>query len=161
MSFSDGAEPSGNGIAALNLLRFEKFTGNRDFEKRALSIETAALNGPSVHPLAFASSLIALDFNLGITPEIAIACANINETAPFRLAFAKLFVPNRVLAAGKPAGIEEESAPLLLRGRQLREGKTTYYICRNHTCLAPVTDLNRALEIIEKEIATAKQKAAQ
>jgi len=66
-----------------------------------------------------------------------------------------------VLAAGKPAGIDDSSAPLLLRGRQLRDGKTTYYICRNHTCLEPVTDINRALELIEKEIAAPKQKAAQ
>ncbi len=159
-SFADGAEPSGNGVAALNLLRLNKLTGDRAFEERAVAILAQALGGRT-HPLANSTALIALDFYRGPSPEVAIVGTDEAAAAVFRKRFAKLFVPNRVLASGPPSGFDQSASPLLLRGKQLREGKTTYYICENHTCREPVTDLERAIELIEAEIKPQTKKAAQ
>ena len=159
VSYSDGAEPSGNGISISNLFRLSKITGDRVIEKQGIAITSQALSPDSIHPLGFSSSLIGLDFQIGPTPEIAIATAGPGDTDAFRQKFAKLFIPNRVLAAGKPAGFDQSAAPLLLRGKQLIDGKTTYYVCQNHTCREPLTDLDRALGLILTESGAPQSKA--
>ena len=148
VTFEDGAEPSGNGVSALNLLRLHLFTGDPARQKRAGQIISQGLGGREIHPLAHATLLSALDLYRGPAPEIAVAGAGPADAEPLRTELAKRFIPNRVLAAGPPAKLGQGGALTLLEGKQLREGKTTYYICENHTCREPVTDLKRALEII-------------
>lgn len=68
--------PSGNSMAALVLLRLNRMTLNKDFEYAAEnSLKSIAAN-LSRAPTAFTQMLIALDYSLSPTKEIAIVSKN-------------------------------------------------------------------------------------
>jgi uncharacterized protein len=48
-------------------------------------------------------------------------------------------LPNRVLAIGDPAGANPAASPLLA-DRPMVSGQATAYVCRQRTCLPPMTD---------------------
>ena len=59
----DGAIPSGNSIAMLNLLRLGRLTANSDFEKKAAAIGRAFYSSVCQQPAAYAQLMVALDFS--------------------------------------------------------------------------------------------------
>src|SRR5205085_12437258 len=60
----DGAEPSGNSAAALNLLRLAQITGRADFRDSAERLLAAFGSRLSVAPMALPQMLVACDFRL-------------------------------------------------------------------------------------------------
>ena len=75
LEFHDGAIPSGNSVAMLNLLRLGSITGRPDYEDRAQRIGRAF--GAQAHrmPEAFCMLMCALEFETGPRPTIVIAGA--------------------------------------------------------------------------------------
>ena len=73
LEFHDGAIPSGNSVAMLNLLRLGSITGRPDYEDRAQRIGRAF--GAQAHrmPEAFCMLMCALEFETGPRPTIVIA----------------------------------------------------------------------------------------
>jgi len=69
----DGAIPSGNSVASLNLLRIGRITKRQELEKNAETAMESFGKTISSSPTAFSQLLIALDFALGPTQEIVIA----------------------------------------------------------------------------------------
>jgi uncharacterized protein YyaL (SSP411 family) len=68
----DGAEPSGNSVAVLNLLRLGEFTFKDDYRKHAQKALTSFLGSSTINPLAFSEMLMAFDFFLDSPKEIII-----------------------------------------------------------------------------------------
>ena len=54
-----------------------------------------------------------------------------------------LYIPNKLVAGS----IEELNRPLL--ERRYIEGETFIYVCVNNTCKLPVTEVEKALELID------------
>jgi len=50
------------------------------------------------------------------------------------------YIPNKVVVASDPSDKESSAEIKLLEGRTSVDGKATAYVCRNYTCLAPVTE---------------------
>ena len=69
----DGALPSSNSVAAMNLLRLGRMTGNPEFEKQADLLIRSFSKQVAVLPGAFTHFMQALDFALGPAREILIA----------------------------------------------------------------------------------------
>ena len=69
----DGALPSSNSVAAMNLLRLGKMTGNLEFEKQADLLMRSFSKQVAALPSAYTQFMHALDFALGPTREILIA----------------------------------------------------------------------------------------
>jgi uncharacterized protein YyaL (SSP411 family) len=85
------------------------------------------------HPDGFGHLLVALDFHLASTRELALAGDDLgNMTA---VATAKL--RPYLVRAGGPDGTKE---PPLMRERHAVDGKPAAYVCENFACKAPVTD---------------------
>jgi hypothetical protein len=139
----DGSTPSGNSMAATALLRLGRLCGRGDFEAKAVSTLEFLSGVLAESPTAGGQALLALDFLLGPTREIAIVDgARADETADVLRALHRKFLPNKVVAR-KPATMSDSSiaAPLvpLLKGKVARGGAATIYICEHGTCGLPVT----------------------
>jgi uncharacterized protein len=140
--------PSGNSSAAMGMLRLAALSGEREYERQAERV-FALFSGPAIeHPDSLAYLLLALDFHLSPTREVALVAAapsdpaaTENASEPAFPALAELaavvrssFRPHLVLAGG-PEGATE---PRLLDGRTAVDGKPTAYVCQNFACRLPV-----------------------
>ena len=136
----DNATPSGNSSAAELLLRLAAYTGEDSYRSRAETILRPLVPAMAEHPSALSQMLIALDFSIGPTYEVAIigdpAAA---DTRALLTVMQQQFRPNLVLAVAKPDDSAAISAVPLLQERPQRNGAATAYVCQNFACKEPVT----------------------
>jgi uncharacterized protein YyaL (SSP411 family) len=147
--------PSGNSSAAMGLMRLAALTGEREYERRAEGV-FALFAGPALeHPEALAYLLLALDFHLSPTREVALVAPASSGPPPEEEEEEEEEVGSAVAAIAELAGVvrsslrphlvlagglEGSEEPPLLRDRAAIDGKPTAYVCENLTCQAPVTD---------------------
>ncbi len=140
----DGALPSGNAIAALDLLRMGRMTGRGEWEQKArrlLAAYAGDLGG---------QGWIAADFAVGPVREVVLA-GDPNDPAlrAMQRELASRFLPRTVTilrpAEGEDAARIAQIVPFVARQGPLG-GKATAYVCRNHHCDLPVTDVARLRE---------------
>ncbi len=136
----DAALPSSNSVAALNLLRLGRMTGNPGFEKQADLLMRSFSKQVAVLPVAFTHFLQALDFALGPAREILIA-GDISSSGTKEMidTVHRLYCPNRVLMlkeSGKRGEDLAEIAPFT--GPISSGGGPAAYICENFSCRNPV-----------------------
>ena len=150
----DGAIPSGNSMAALDLLRLGRLTFNKNWENKAEELFKAFGQELSSAPSAFAQALMALDFALGPSQEIVIAGQKDDgQTQAMLKSIYERFLPNKVVIL-RPAGEEQaraiiEAAPFV-KGQQALEGKTTAYVCKNYTCEFPTSDIQKFEQLLDQ-----------
>ena len=139
----DGAVPSGNSVALLNLLRLGKITGEAAWSEKAdqlLRNFSATISG---YPMAYTQLLIALDWVVGPSQEIVIAG---DPDHPVSREMVRLvreaFLPNKILLF-KSTGPEGEA---LNRVAAFAESmvpaaeKPTAYVCEQYACRQPVQE---------------------
>jgi len=145
----DNATPSGNSIAALVLLKLNAFTANDDYRRRATTILRLISDQIRRYPSAFGLALQAVDFYLSSPLEIAIVGDQSDELFnELNQAVWDIYLPNRVIAPLKDDFKRAPEIVPLLTGRNGIGGPATAYVCRSHTCEAPVfspDDLRRHL----------------
>jgi hypothetical protein len=133
----DGATPSSNSVAAMNLLRLAAFTGDDAYRRRAEEVLSAFAGLVEKAAPAFPRLLCALDFRSDAAREVVLAGSP--GRGDFEALRAAVFASpklNRVLAhagSGLP-----ELAPLS-EGRGA-EGPARAWVCANFACRAPVSD---------------------
>jgi uncharacterized protein YyaL (SSP411 family) len=142
----DGAEPAGNSVAALNLLRLSEFTLDSQYRDRALSILSAAHDTLERDPMSLSVMLLAVDFLLDVPFEIVIVAPadRAGETAmlaPLRTSF----VPNRILSVVEQGDEQAAHLPLvpIVGGKRALKDRTTAYVCVNRVCSFPTSDPER------------------
>ena len=144
----DGALPSGNSVAAMNLLRLARFTGDGHLAEMAESILKIFKNQMDQAPAGFSQMLSALDFYLSDPKEIAVIGKDTKEIISI---IRDHYIPNKILVSFDPENGPkdiENSIPLL-KGRTTKtDGKPTVYICENYVCKAPITDLELLKEAL-------------
>ena len=138
----DGAIPSGNSVAALNLLKLGRLTGRQDWWERGEAIIRAFGSELQGSPQAYTQMLAALDFAVGPSAELVIAGdSNSAEAEKMAAAVHRSFYPNIVMLF-HPRGSDkkniEKIAPFI-KQMAAPEGEARAYLCLNHTCLAPVS----------------------
>jgi uncharacterized protein YyaL (SSP411 family) len=148
----DGAIPSGNSVASLNLLRFGRMTMREELEKKAEQAMESFGKTISRSPPAFSQLLIALDFAVGPTREIVIAGNLLQEETNQMLdAVRRRFLPRKVLIL-HPEGEEgkaiEKIVPFIKHQNKIN-GKATAYVCESYACKAPTTDVAKMISHIK------------
>ena len=141
--FSDQAEPSGNSVQLLNLLRLYEFTTDERYRRRAEQALEAFSDVLAQSPTAVSEMLLAVDFLLDTPKEIVIVVPRSRQEAePFLEELSVTFLPNRILAVVADGDdLESQTAFIpLLEGKVARGGKTTAYVCENLICDLPTTD---------------------
>ena len=68
----DGAIPSGNSVAALNLLRLGHITGETDYMKKAESITKAFSESIDKYPAGHAHLMMALAYEMNPNHEVVV-----------------------------------------------------------------------------------------
>jgi len=149
----DGAVPSGNSAAMLNLLRLSRMTMNTDLEEKAASIARAFSGTVKRFPAGHTQLLLGVDFGLGPSYEIVIAGQAASEdTIAMLRALRSQFLPNKVVLL-RPA---EQDAPQIAhlaeftKDQRALDGKATAYVCRNYNCELPTTDASQMLQLLRQ-----------
>ncbi len=139
----DGPVPSGNSIAAENLLRIGALTDDEDMRRRARDLFLAFGAQLEESPLAHTQMLSAVDLYLNSSMQIVIAGDDVEDASEFVDEINRHFLPDTVIAfAGHRAADEVGSGLVpLTEGKVAIHGTPTVYICENYTCKAPITEL--------------------
>ena len=151
----DGALPSGNAVAALNLLRIGALTADSAYTTRAEKALAAFSKSLTSNPTGFGGLLMALDFLHGQSREIIIVVPGNGHAAaaPFLDILRSRFLPNKVLAVVGENHDRENLEKILpiVRNRPTKDGKATAYVCQNHTCRMPTTDPHEFARLVGVE----------
>ena len=126
----DGAEPSGNSVALMNLLRLHRITGRADFEDSARRLIAAFHERVEGAPYGMPQMLCAFEYQVAAPREIVVAGSAGGEM--LRLLW-RDFDPNRILLHAAPELTTWQPAVAEMN----TSGETTVYICENFICNAP------------------------
>jgi uncharacterized protein len=148
----DGAEPSGNSVAAMNLLRLAQITGRAEFRQSAERVMAAFGSRLSAAPMALPQMLVAYEFLLSDARQIVIAGERGDpDTNRLLHTVYTRFVPNRVVLlvdSEETRAALAKGAPALSAMTRL-DGRATAYVCRNYTCQLPVSDAGELAKLLQ------------
>ena len=139
----DGAEPSGNSIAVLNLLRLSDMTGRSEFaDSAARALEAFGprmLAGPAGVP----QMLAAYAFSLAKRKQIILAGERETpDTQRFLGALHARFLPYKAVLLIDGESREALAGHLPAAGAMTSlDGRTTAYVCENYACKLPTTSV--------------------
>jgi uncharacterized protein YyaL (SSP411 family) len=138
----DGAEPSGNSVQAMNLLRLHEFTTKDRYRQRWEKTIGAFNQVLSKSPSAMSEMLLAVDFYLDAPKEVVIVAPASRADAEILLAqLRSTFLPNRIVAVagqGEDLNTQAKLVPLL-ENKIAQKGKSTAYVCESGVCELPTT----------------------
>jgi hypothetical protein len=147
--YYDGALPSGNSIALLNLLRLLHLTGDTSLEDKAALLARSALPAVSAQPLGYTMLLCALDYALGPTYEVALAGSLEDVGLKEMLAAIRIrFLPNKAVVL--VSGSEIVNVAPFTRDLVPVKGKAAAYVCSDHVCQLPATSAAELMALLEK-----------
>ncbi len=123
----DGAIPSGNGLMAWSLVRLAQLTGEEAYQQQAQQQLDYLAQEAAQYPTGHAMFLLA-QLNHECPPtKVVVVPAKGEDTSKL------------------PLQMPMDTAVTLLEGATdeypLKDGKTTYYICRGHSCLPATNEL--------------------
>ncbi|MBI4848211.1 MAG: thioredoxin domain-containing protein [Nitrospirae bacterium] len=140
----DGAEPSGNSVAILNLLRLQEFTTDDEYRKRAEKALKAFSGTLQSSPMALSEMLLAVDFHLDKPKEIIIVSpkGKKSDSEVLISQFRKEFLPNRIISFIEEGAELESHAQVipLVKAKHAIKGKPTAYVCELGICELPTSD---------------------
>ncbi|MFQ5964735.1 MAG: thioredoxin domain-containing protein [Candidatus Scalinduaceae bacterium] len=147
----DGAIPSGNSVAMLNLLRLARITANSDLEEKAMKIMLAFSRDVINTPSGYTQMMVALGFGIGPSYEIVIVGnPQARDTKEMLNSLRKHFIPNKVVIL-KP---NNQKLPDIIRLAEFTkdqssiDGKATAYVCLDYACKMPTTNTKKMLELL-------------
>jgi uncharacterized protein YyaL (SSP411 family) len=150
----DGAEPSGNSMAALLLLRLAQFTDRaqyRDATEKTLQLFSDHLHkAPSTVP----QMLCVLDFDLSKPKQIVIAGkADAADTRTMLRTIHERYLPNAIVILADGSKSQKTLAKLLPFLETIKPvgGKATAYVCVNYACQLPTNDIDKMTALLTVE----------
>ena len=150
--FYDGAVPSGNSVAMMNLLRLGKMTGDSELEEKGLAAVRAFSGAVREYPAGYTQLLLAADFAIGPSYEVVIAGDSGSENTEDMIRTVRSgFVPNKVVLL-RP--VEQESPEIdsiadFVKAYGKPDVKTLVYVCRDRNCQLPADDPDKVLELLD------------
>ncbi|MFA6111681.1 MAG: thioredoxin domain-containing protein [Candidatus Latescibacterota bacterium] len=147
----DGAVPSGNAVAMLNLLRLARLTGEAELEQRAARTARAFSGMVHRYPAGHTMMLVAVDLALGPCQEVVVAGIPGREDTRRLLApLRRRFLPRLALLL-RPTDEESPAITILAPFTvPLRDqgGSAAAYVCRDRHCGMPTTDPEQLLAMV-------------
>ncbi|KAL2634596.1 hypothetical protein R1flu_006075 [Riccia fluitans] len=147
----DGAEPSGNSVAAINLLRLSSLLcGDRSEQYQRTAEHLMTVFEARVRDMAMAVPLMCCAFDmLAVQSKRQIVIAGVKhapDTEALVNAAHSLYDPDKIIIQidetdGADRDFWKANNPMALKmARRSDEGKALAYVCQNFTCFAPVSD---------------------
>ncbi|MBI1804115.1 MAG: thioredoxin domain-containing protein [Ignavibacteriae bacterium] len=150
----DSAEPTGNSIAALNLLRLSQITDKKEWRSMAEKTVTAFGVRLQRTPEALPQMLVAFDWLLSTPKEVIIAGQpNSEATRALLEEVHSHFIPNKILLLADGADGQKKLQSYLpfVEGMRMKNGKATAYICENYACQLPTSDRAVVARLLTQE----------
>ena len=150
----DGAIPSGNSIAMLNLLRLSYITGDSELEEKADILNKVFSERIRANPLAHSQFLVAIDFAIGPSYSLVIAGNTEDEDTKLMLdVLRNEYIPNKVILQRRTDQEipEIDSLSNFVQFFTNLDKKATAYICINKICKPPTHDTTQALELLRPQ----------
>lgn len=142
----DGAIPSSNSVAALNLVRLGHITGDRDLVDRAGQLTGTFAKRIKAYPSAYTQFLAALDFMIGPSHEIVIVeSQNGKSSQSIVEAIHRQFAPNKVLLL-RPADRQKDRIAALapfIKELGSQGDRPAVHICEHQSCQQTVTQADQ------------------
>ncbi|HYO82832.1 MAG TPA: thioredoxin domain-containing protein [Bryobacteraceae bacterium] len=138
----DGAEPSGNSIAALNLLRLARMTGEESLERSGSRALDAFSSRMSAGATGFPQLIVALLY-AATPPRQIVYAGSGTEIAPLRRVADRRFLPFHDVLASHHGTLNPEL------NNFSSVDTPAVFVCENFTCQLPVRtadDLERLLQ---------------
>ncbi len=143
----DGAVPSGNAVAALNLLRLSILSGELSFADYGRKTLETFSEETKNSPLGHTFMLSGLDFDLGPSFNIVLVGKPSNQdTIEMLNAIRKHYLPNLTVKVVNP---ESTISQIPEMRYEKIDGKTTAYVCIAQTCMPPTSDVEKMLSYLE------------
>jgi uncharacterized protein YyaL (SSP411 family) len=148
-SGADGSIPSGNGVAAVALLRLHALTGEDRLRARAEEILRLYQSAATENPFGYTTWLEALErWSEGSTEVVIIGQRDAPDARALWRATASRWIPHRTLVRVDAGAID---IPAVARDRPAVDGRATAYVCKNFTCSRPVHRPEDLLPLLEQE----------
>ncbi len=147
----DGAEPSGNSVAALNLLRLAQMTGRPDFRKSAEATLQAFASRINAVPSSVPQMLVAYEFSLSKPKQIILVSdrSTAESHEMLRVLHAR-FLPDSIVLLVDQGSRKTLAGYLPVIETMTADHRgTTAYVCENYTCKLPTADPGKFAELIQ------------
>jgi uncharacterized protein YyaL (SSP411 family) len=143
----DGAVPSGNSVALLNLLRLSQLVNETGFESYGKKLLKSFSEDIRNQPIGHSFMLVGLEFALGPTFNIVVVGdPEDNYSVEMVNALRKIYLPNLTVKMLTPQSAQFTSTGVMY---EQIEGKPTVYVCRNQTCLPPTNNVSKMIEMFK------------
>ncbi len=138
----DGAEPSGNSIAAQNLFRLALLTEDAKYQARAEQLVRYGLSKVGNYPYAMPEMMAAAHWMVASPMQIVFAGQEIYD---FKVEANVHYSPLSVqMLASQSVGEFSKSLPPV-------DGKPTAYVCHDFRCERPVTEVTELSALLKKK----------
>ena len=136
--FHDGAIPCGNSVAASNLIKLSRLTGDPSYGEKARGIFRMLSLSLEKIPSSHGMLLCAMEDAAAETSEIVIAEGDDGGVKTVLDALADGYEPARTVMVKKRGDAGLSAIAPFTEGCAPADGKTTVYLCENGVCGLPV-----------------------
>jgi uncharacterized protein YyaL (SSP411 family) len=148
----DSSVPSGGGLATMALLRLARLSGREEFATAAEDSLRASSALMARAPVGTGQMLLALDFHLGVTPELVVLGSDdAAATADVLAELQRVFLPSRVLAfrhALPASARRSDHLASIFAGKRPVSPGPTLFVCQQFACREPVSGPEAAARAI-------------
>jgi len=153
MTGYDGAIPSGNSIATMNLLKLTRLTGEVKWAEMADKTFKVFSNEINQAPTGFISMITAFLFESNHPKEIVIVGSGSDPVTVAALNRVKSeYNPTKVLLFKNTDDTKRQLSTLAkwTSTQETINNKTTFYVCQDFACKIPTTDIDQAFKFIHE-----------
>lgn len=144
----DGAMPSGNSVAAMNLQRLSRMTKDANLEEKSRRQIEAFGGEVERHPSSYTHYIMALMLSMDKTKEIVVAVNKQEDENQMLDEINDRFLPFATVLLNDGDSELLAIAPHC-RGQETIGGKPTAYVCGDHSCMPPVAAVEEFEKILE------------
>ena len=145
----DGAEPSGNSVHAMNLLRLHELTTDDGYRARADKLLARFSATLETSPAGLSEMLRALRWRLSKPKQALFVAESLEDARRLASEIRSVHAPHRVVAIAAEADIERISRTIpLFAGKRAIAGRPTAYICEERVCKLPTSDPVKIRELL-------------
>jgi len=144
----DLALPSGNSMAASNLLKVHQYTGNNEYLDKAVKIMKSGSRPAAENPFGFGQMLNSIYLYVKKPVEVTVIVpdknsANVSKKIDSRLAtwLNMQFLPNGIISIIHSDDLSKVQDYSFFRGRGMQGEREIAYVCKNYTCSLPLTSV--------------------
>lgn len=147
----DGAMPSGNSVAAYNLIRLARLTGDVDLEKEAMEQLQFMATHATHYEISHAFYLIAAKFAIESSQELIAVLPQAQMLNDFKsfLSTNPLFHLTVVVKTKENELELNQLIPYL--SNYAYSSQPAFYVCEGGSCRQPIHDLNQLNEVFKKK----------